>query len=568
MDVNIISTATEKNWERLNTNIDGRLVSRANKYKSSRKIYPDKYIKLPGLTAMADELSDSTARVKDIIYSLCVKKIFAQLHAKNANVTKFLSEYKDCKEISYTTIPDHILNDKDNDWIGYIYQSLLQEGERNAKGIYYTNYSIVQDMVSAIDLSKGQSFLDPCCGSGAFLLNVNKASLTQLYGVDNDAIAVMIAKANLISKYPDETSYPQIYCMDYLKDDIHDNPVLNISFDYIYTNPPWGTARSEKYASRTIHSNERSSLFLVKAFKQLKDKGELKFILPSSILKIKSHKDIRHFILKEAHIEEISMCNEKFNGVFTDFFSIALTKRKTDEQEYRIIRNGQASLAKTQSCNADCAILLSDSDESHILEQIEKERYDTLIHSTWALGIVTGDNKNKIKKEPFEDSEIIYTGKDISKYKLAEASHYILYDRSSLQQCAKDEIYRAPEKLVYKFISKRLCFALDNSRSLFLNSANILIPDIKGMSAKTVMAFLNSEIFSFYYSKKFPDVKILKGNLAVLPFPAITADQDATITRMVETCTTDYSAIDDYIYGIYKFDETIIKQIKHFISCS
>lgn len=38
-------------------------------------------------------------------------------------------------------------------------------------------------------------------------------------------------------------------------------------------------------------------------------------------------------------------------------------------------------------------------------------------------------------------------------------------------------------------------FAYDDTSSLFLNSANILIPNIPGMSTKTVLAFLNSSLY-------------------------------------------------------------------------
>ena len=95
--------------------------------------------------------------------------------------------------------------------------------------------------------------------------------------------------------------------------------------------------------------------------------------------------------------------------------------------------------------------------------------------------------------------EKIYTGKEIKPYFLEQARHYIFYQRQALQQTAKEEYYRAKEKLVYKFISKKLVFAYDNTGSLFLNSANILIPSIPNMSIKTVMAFLNTPLYQFLY---------------------------------------------------------------------
>ena len=130
-----------------------------------------------------------------------------------------------------------------------------------------------------------------------------------------------------------------------------------------------------------------------------------------------------------------------------------------------------------------------------------------------------------LKDKPGKGLEKIYTGKDISRYSLKEAKRFINYNRADFQQCAKDEFYRAKEKLVYKFVSGRLCFTYDDQQRLFLNSANILIPDVEDMCVKTVLAFLNSELFNFLYVKRFNDLKILKGNLSALPFPKISAER-------------------------------------------
>ena len=140
---------------------------------------------------------------------------------------------------------------------------------------------------------------------------------------------------------------------------------------------------------------------------------------------------------------------------------------------------------------------------------------------------------------------------------MKKASRYIKYNRADFQQCAQDEFYRAKEKLVYKFVSSNLCFTYDNKQRLFLNSANILIPDVDGMSAKTVLAFLNSALFNFVYTKRFNDLKILKGNLSTLPFPKITAEQDKQLTALVDRALNGEkdvpNEIDALIFSLYEF---------------
>ena len=147
------------------------------------------------------------------------------------------------------------------------------------------------------------------------------------------------------------------------------------------------------------------------------------------------------------------------------------------------------------------------------------------------------------------------------------ASRFIKFDRADFQQCAKEELYRAKEKLVYKFVSSRLCFTYDDQQRLFLNSANILIPEVDGMSTKTVLAFLNSSLFNFLYVKRFDDLKILKGNLSTLPFPQITAEEDAQLTDLVERALSgDKEApqeIDSLIYSLYQLDSEEIMLVRN-----
>lgn len=564
----LISAATQRNWGKLNTESSERLKRRANKSRSERFIVPENYISADGLDSVISQITDCPHCDKDVFYSLCLQKL-SLLH-DNPNVRRFVSEYKRGTHIEFD-IPDSILQDAKRDWLGFLYQMRIPEGQRNLQGQYYTNHCIVKEMLSGIVIQPNQSFFDPCCGTGAFLMSAGATFLSQLFGVDNDEIAIMIAKANLIALYPNDSIYPQLFCEDYLEDTaFSSSKMVGRQFDYIFTNPPWGISKTHQYTSESIHSGERSSLFFVKAFDQLKHKGQLSFLMPSSLLKIKVHQDLRSFIMTNTKIEGISLFNEKFNGVFTDFFSITVSCQDAfGTQSYYVKKDGKVLWITKPITGDETEIELNSSEDQAILALIDKKGNDTLSNSIWALGVVTGDNKNKLKKAKEIGYEAIYTGKDICKYSLKAPSNFILYDRSQLQQCAKDEYYRRPEKLVYKFISKSLCFAYDDSSSLFLNSANILIPCIEGMSIKTVLAFLNSELFSYYYSKKYSDIKILKGNLMSLPFPKITRQQNAEISEMVDKVLAGdlrlADSINDYIYSLYDFSPLIVNKIKRYI---
>ena len=560
----LISEATKRNWDKLKLDGNDRLTHRANKSRSQKIITPEGYVMAGSLPRFVDDLKTANHPINELIFTLCA--LFLEHNKVNEqSKLRFFEEYANYQRIDIT-VPRQILKNRQDDWIGFVYQSLTAEGSRILKGLYYTKPVIVNEMLSDIRVLQGERFLDPCCGSGIFLLKVEHAQLEQLYGIDNDPLAVMIAKVNLMVKYNESTVYPQIYQMDFL---LHAASALgDVRFDYIVTNPPWGTEKGKLHTSEVIQSKEKASLFFTESFKFLKKNGIQCFLLPSSLLKIKVHADFRRFVTHETRMESIKCYRERFKGVFTDFLSLKVSNKPIFEsQNYTVTsEKNEVSRKNFVPCNDDfCAIpTLNDRIEA-VISKVERLRHDDLSHSQWALGIITGNNAKVLKTRPAKGLEPIYTGKDIGKYSLKQASRYIKYNRADFQQCAKDEFYRAKEKLVYKFVSGRLCFTFDDQQRLFLNSANILIPEIDGMSTKTVLAFLNSALFNFLYVNRFDDIKILKGNLSALPFPKISADDDARLTALVDEAlngnTEAPKEIDRFIFALYDFNSEVINLI-------
>ena len=559
-----ISKATQRNWDKLKSDGTDRLKRRANKSRSQKIVTPEGYVMAGSLPRFVEELRDTTYPIDALIYSLCAQYVE---HNKvvEANRKRFFEEYAHYNKVD-VYVPRQILKNRQDDWIGFVYQSLTTEGSRILKGLYYTKPVIVNEMLSDIRILSGERFLDPCCGSGIFLLKVEHAELEQLYGIDNDPLAVMIAKANLMVKYNTSEIYPQIYQMDFL---LHAASALGeMKFDYIVTNPPWGTEKGKLHISEVIQSKEKASLFFTEAFKFLNKNGIQHFLLPSSLMKIKVHGDFRRFVTHETRMETLKCYRERFKGVFTDFLSMKVSRKPMfGVQSYVVYgANNEVSRKEFKPLDDDfCAIpMLNDRDEG-IIGKVERLRHDDLSHSQWALGIITGNNAKVLKDRPHKGLEPIYTGKDIGKYSLKSATRFIKYNRADFQQCAKDEFYRAKEKLVYKFVSGHLCFAYDDKQRLFLNSANILIPKVDGMSIKTVLAFLNSALFNFLYTKRFNDLKILKGNLSTLPFPKIDDKMNKTLSALVDRALGgDVSAeneINALVFSLYELDQEEIALI-------
>lgn len=567
-----ISKATEYNWKKLNSDSKEKLTKRANKTRSTKRITATSYLDDYKSNELLQRVKIVESTIGNIMYTLVYSAFSQKGLLQKKHVQVFLQKYTDMECLNID-VPKGIW-DSDKDILGFIYQSLITEGEKNITGQYYTNRSVVEYILNGKALSENETFLDPCCGSGAFLMGVSTNNPSNLYGFDINPIAVMIASANLIIKYCEIEFTPNVFCIDYLGKDLFINSRADIpsKFDNIYTNPPWGSDKEGLYTTNypLIKSKERASMVIVESLKRLKENGTLYFLLPTSLLKIKSHNDIRRYILSSTTIHQIDIYKNRFDGVFTDYFSIKLCPQKTQKQSYVVTSDKGSSIVTLPDSDyalGNIAIETFSMLDNSIISKMESSCNDKLSHSTWALGIVTGDNKNKVKKEKAEGLEPIYIGKHVTPFKLQDESSYILFDPKNFQQCAKEEYFRAPEKLIYRFIAKYPIVAYDDKQCLCLNSANILIPDLDSISIKSVAALLNSTLYHYYYSLRFSDIKVLKGNLQELPFPKLTKEQDEELSALVtEIQSTSFSIeykqeLDQIVYSIFGINPIEQKQI-------
>ncbi len=581
----IISETTKNNWEKLHVNEDeyiSKLTKRANKLYSKKQFLPIEYLKdksnLSKVKKIINYIKTTNYDIETLIYNLSLNilqkhnliHIDKYITSKNKNLKNVLNEYKNktiCRDLIDIQIPI------EGDILGFIYQSLMSEGNKNKKGSYYTPEHIINDVLN--DIESNILFLDPCCGTGSFLLKAADKikNPENIYGCDLDEIACYISKINLIIKYKDKDFMPQIYNINFLSEKT-DEIFRNKKFDVITTNPPWGAMLTQikheikKSLTNIVKSKESYSYFIVQVKNLLKENGKCRFVLPESILNVKTHTDIRKFILDSYSIEEIKSWGQAFSGVLTNVLTIKLSNRKSSKNIKIITSEGIKYVKQTEYTKYENnRFMLIDNSDAEIINRIFLTEHLTLKNSIWGLGIVTGDNNKHLSDNP-KIGEKIYTGKNIEPYFIKDSLQYISYNREEFQQVASEDIYRAKEKLVYKFISKKPIFAYDDKQRLFLNSANILIPRIETHSIKTVMAFLNSTLFNYLYKNMFNELKILKGNLEELPFPIL----DEKIKKELENYVEKYikikdnkipEHIDTIVYKTFSLSKKDIKIIKN-----
>lgn len=430
------------------------------------------------------------------------------------------------------------------DVLGLIYISCKNIGNRKVTGSYYTSTKVVKTLINKLKFQKSQKILDPCCGTGNFLLQLPKhITFDSVYGNDIDTASVKITRLNMALKYgvPIKAIYDHITELDYLIN------YTNKDFQYIIGNPPWGYEFSEgkKSKLRSIYKStsgkniESYDVFIEQALNHLSDDGHLAYVLPEAILNVKAHTDIRKIILESCSIKNLDFLGNAFDGVQCPCIILDLqcTHSALSTLGMNVNTGTETFTINTErTVNPEYFSFTTADAEYTVINKIRNIPNASYLlgNADFALGIVTGNNKEYISDKKNESNEMVLKGANISKYHINPTTNYIIFKPESFQQIAPTEMYRAQEKLLYRFISSQLVFAYDNKQTLSLNSCNIVIPKIPGIKMKYVLAILNSRIAQFIYKREFNSVKVLRSHIENIPIPTVDESTQDNIIALTE----------------------------------
>ena len=466
-----------------------------------------------------------------------------------------------------------ILFAKGEDSLGFVYISLQDIGQRKSSGAYYTPEKVVNELLDRLyenDANlKSRTICDPCCGTGNFLLSLGAKGIdyANLYGQDIDPISVYLSRINIA------LMAPEMSALDIRSRIIVGNTYFETftqKFDVIVGNPPWGSDFSEEDALRCRRlfktavgkSIESYDLFVEKALSMLGHRGVLAFVLPEAILSVAAHDTVRRLMIDFCSFKFITYLGNVFSGVQCPSIILGITP--DDEKTVvgcKVSAGNDAFVILKPRAFSDGRLSLNVSDEENqclnAISNIENVAY-LKGNAKFALGIVTGNNKEYISSEKRDDNEIVLKGSDIQRYGMTPSENYIRFASESFQQAAPVEMYRAKEKLLYRFISEVPVFTYDNQQTLSLNSCNIVIPEIDGLEMKYILAILNSSIAAYFISKRFNSVKLLRSHIEQMPIPVVPKDIQTAIVKKVDRIMNSsenisglYEDLDSDIMALY-----------------
>lgn len=484
----------------------------------------------------------------------------------------FIEEHPQLFVVSYTY-------EAREDILGLLYISLKNMNSRKATGSYYTPTETVQQLIGNLSAENTdftqKTIFDPCCGTGNFLLQLpDYFDFTHIYGNDIDSTSVKITRVNMALKFhirDMQTLYANITESDFLTE-----PSTR-TYDYIIGNPPWGFVFSdaekdhlrENFQCAKGKNIESYDVFTERALSLLSENGTLAFILPKAILNVRNHTAIRQIILEKTSITRLDYLGEIFNKVQCPSIIMQLVHTG---KPFSVL--GMTVTDPTHSFTIHREREITPNCFSFLMNDREYAIMDKLLHlpsaatlknqADFALGIVTGNNREYISNEKTDTNEIILRGSDIERYQIKEVTSYITFTPENFQQTAQEKYYRAPEKLLYRFISKEPVFTYDDKQTLSLNSCNILIPHVEGLDMKYILAVLNSRIAQFIFRKQFDSVKVLRSHIEQIPIPVIDSAAQMEIIRIVNRLLSEkndaeflaqYEKLDKLIAALFRLTE-------------
>lgn len=506
---------------------------------------------------VADKLQVSLATIHNWIKIGYLRSMYAQTVTRDS-VESFVTQYVGQSKLISRANKLHKVNETHSfDVAAYQgadisadYESSLSDAYRNKEGIFYTPQCIVSDMLENISVQPEDTFLEPCCGSGNFIIEAIRKGFRpeNIYAFDTDEKAVEITR-KLIYEMTGYDS-PNIVCADFLQI----CKSLPRKFDYIYTNPPWGKKLHKKVREQyaTLYnagsSKDTCALFFFAALSALKAKGHMGLLLPEAFFNIAAFETARTKALSLT-IKCLTDYGKAFSGLMTKAMGIEL-ENTICPNEAQMVTCKIEHAVTTRTIHSFSILpkkifnLTYGEEEAKVIEYIYSLPHITLKdNASWGLGIVTGNNKEKCSTIQHNGYVPVYRGKDITPTSLATPALYIDKELKDCQQVAPMALYLAKEKLIYRFISEKLVFYCDRAQCYILNSANMLVLDETfPLTSQQLADLLNSRFMNWLFKLLFATHKVLRSDLEQLP---ICSEYFKTHERFIEAEYLDFINIEE-----------------------
>lgn len=428
--------------------------------------------------------------------------------------------------------------------------------------------------------------------------------LNNIYGVDIDSQAVEVTKLSLLLKVLEDENKDELEAqqkliqeraLPYLGDnircgnsligtDILDSTDLSIEelhnvnpfdweeefpkvfeqggFDAVIGNPPYvfggnpGIDKLEKnYFKNKYESGSGKinlfTLFMEKGVKVISEYGLLSFIIPNTLLRVTSYKNIRKYLVENITINEIvDLSSGVFKGVTTSSIIFTLSNKSSQ------LNNG-VTIKKDLSDNVFNQVKQSDFTKHGYIYNIFCKPNERIIINSLSensiklgeiskylrFGVVISKNKDEIvASEKIDNNYKPYLeGKEIGRYSIDYKGEYLKYIPRLIHRPRTADLFES-EKLMIQRITggdKPLKATYDNGYYYNKESIINLVLESEDFDIKYILALLNSDLMNWYYNKEFSNeskltVNLSKEYLSEIPIKEISLEKQQQFTELVE----------------------------------
>ena len=408
---------------------------------------------------------------------------------------------------------------------------------------YYTPQELVDFMVESIELSSTSTVIDPCGGSGDFLVGMLKKALFQninnvkqnIHYWDISQDASNIASLNMILN-GDGRSHIKVI------DSLEKYQFQNSHFSVCITNPPFGTNTKwekdintmKKYdlgkRQGVLVQQELGILFIERCINLLRENGILSIVLPTGYLTNPSYKYIRDFLISNGRIIGIISLpegvfkksnaggfttilffkKEKIKGNYNIFIDIANkigfdpTKKNTPKIFKRDKKNGNFILDENNKKIVDNDFIIIQEKfkkfcfKNNILG-MEKENLSVDYCFTDLSTFVKDENLILCPKRYSHPYKTLLSNIQIHAYAtLKDINGLVENERSFKKERSKEYIYLEIKDIfngMYKKENILMGWQLPNRAKIGLKKYDILISKIRGCFNKFCMILEDNKYF-------------------------------------------------------------------------
>lgn len=384
------------------------------------KIYDEKYTKQDDIINFRCGINEKTEDVKKRILTIFdnVKKRYPDVIEKSDEINL------DAKSIVYVVgqLQRFCLIDASRDAVGDAFEVFIGHALKGAQGQFFTPRNVVKMIVDIVDVRPSDKIIDPCCGSGGFLIEAlkkvwkktedeyseldwpvneieiekQKVAIENFRGIDKDSFLSKVCKAQMAILGDGRAG---IFCENSLdnptkwKQKTQDKIELG-KFNVLITNPPYGSkikiddndilkqyelAHKWKKNKEGIWEKEKlkdtdvpQNLFVERCLQFLAPGGRMAMVLPDGIFGNDGLGYLRQYIIRNARVlAVIDVPKETFMPHTSTKTSVIIVQKYKNENDK--LKKYPVFMAVCQSCGHDRRGNIIGTNEEDDIQQVAHE---------------------------------------------------------------------------------------------------------------------------------------------------------------------------------------------------